>query len=71
MAAYLRLGNIERVLLLRTPAKNPPLGPRPGEIARATCAICGARDAGRPRCLDAQEVFCERGLIESRLEKRL
>ena len=35
MTAYLQSGNIERLLLLRMPAKNPPPGTQPGEIVMA------------------------------------
>ena len=71
MTAYLQSGNIERLLLLRMPAKNPPPGTAPGEIVMATGAIYGTRDAGRQWYLYAQKVFREHGLIESKLEKGL
>eukprot|EP00959_Pyramimonas_sp_CCMP1952_P387647 8124329-Pyramimonas_sp.AAC.1 len=51
------------------PAKNPPPGTQPSEIAMATGAIYGTRDAGRQRYLCAQKVFAEHGLVESKLEK--
>eukprot|EP00959_Pyramimonas_sp_CCMP1952_P273805 5723242-Pyramimonas_sp.AAC.1 len=71
MTAYLQSGNIERLLLLRMPANNPPPGTQPGEIAMATGAIYGARDAGRQRYLHAQKIFAEHGLVESKLEEGL
>eukprot|EP00959_Pyramimonas_sp_CCMP1952_P330509 6920860-Pyramimonas_sp.AAC.1 len=71
MTAYQQSGHIERLLLLRMPAKNPPLGTQPGEIATAAGAIYGARDAGKQRHLYAKKVFAEHGLVESMLEKGL
>ena len=71
MTAYLHSGNIDRLLLLRMPAKNPPPGTQPGEVVMATGAIYGTRDAGRQWYLYAQKVFAEHGLVESKLEKGL
>ena len=68
MAAYLQWGNIDRILFPWMPAKHPPPGTQSREIAMAMGAICGARDAGRQRCINAQKAFRERGLIESKLE---
>eukprot|EP00959_Pyramimonas_sp_CCMP1952_P211052 4417146-Pyramimonas_sp.AAC.1 len=65
MAAHLQSGNIERRLVKRTPANNPPLETQPGEIAMATGDLRGARRreaAARQRYLYAQKVFAEHGL---------
>eukprot|EP00959_Pyramimonas_sp_CCMP1952_P155025 3243477-Pyramimonas_sp.AAC.1 len=67
MTAHLQSGNIERQLPPRMPAKNPPPGAQPGEIAMATGAIYGTHDAGRQWYLYAQKVFAEHGLVESKL----
>eukprot|EP00959_Pyramimonas_sp_CCMP1952_P135011 2824894-Pyramimonas_sp.AAC.1 len=69
MTVYLQSGNIERLLLLRMTAKNPPPGTSPREIVMATGAIYGTRGAGRQWYRYAQKVFKDHGLIESKPEK--
>jgi len=45
--AYLQAEGLDRLLLIRMPAKRPPPGTLPNQVLRANIAIYGTKDAGR------------------------
>ena len=46
-SAYLQAEGLDRLLLIRMPAKRPPPGTLPNQVLRANTAIYGTKDAGR------------------------
>ena len=67
-SAYLQSDGIERLLLLRMPHNNPPLGTKPGQVFVATGSIYGTRDAGRAWYEHSKKVLEAAVFVESRLE---
>ena len=70
-SAYLQSDGIKRLLLLRMPHNNPPLGTKPGQVFVATGSIYGTRDAGRAWYEHSKKVLEAAGFAESRLEQGL
>ena len=70
-SAYLQSHGIERLLLLRLPARDPPPGTLPNQVVVASGSIYGTRDAGRAFYDHARQIFAKHGFYESRLGKAL
>jgi hypothetical protein len=60
---------IDRTLLLKMPADNPPPGMEPGEIVLATGSIYGTYDAGRTWYTYSKGIYASNRFRESPLEK--
>ena len=67
--AFLQSKGIDRTLLLKMPADNPPPGIGPGEIVLATGSIYGTYDAGRTWYTYSKGIYASNRFRESPLEK--
>ena len=63
--------DIETLLLLRIPHKNPPSGTKEWQVFVATGSIYGTRDAGRGWYEHSKKVLEPAGFVESKLQQGL